>query len=310
MSYQGSCTGNEVGNGVWESTSAFTVDPVNNSGPMSFGLSWSLGAGDQPVEDNSSSTNLVTGGNQVAGTPPNNSSQDSGEISSGTQQLQHGYCTAQTGSPCVCTSTNPCNCSNHSGNTCQCVSSHPCDCSITNPANCNCNTSGNSCDCVVGDPCLGSFDGYSPETTTTQGVSNCTYQTDPTDETPTDNCGEIVWEEWAGAYGQESESFSRSGPLENVVITNASDPSTGGYSTSDCQAGTDIQSVPSGTSTPVCVALKLVTSYFEDNSTNSAGDPVSLNAGDDDVSGEWDCSSPVYQSGNGPQWPSNPPEWG
>jgi hypothetical protein len=256
-------------NGVWSSQA---VAISANSGPTFFGLSWGLYTGNCPVEDDSSSNNQATCGgySQVTGRLTS-SSQNSGEQTSGTH---HGSsCTS--GSPCICNSTYPCACNT---NTCACVPAQACLCTSSNPCKCN----NYICTCGSGSTyeCQGSFDGYSAE-----GVNGtCAFGTTTFTSSGSSSCGEIVQGTWAGPWNQYAASFNRAGPIESVSLT-------------DPVSGNPVQSVQSSsTSSTINVSLSLVPGFADDSVTN-AGNPISLNAGDDDFSGEWDCAKPVYNNG-------------
>ncbi len=263
-------TGGLTGATPWYS-SGITI--AANSGPTSFALSWVLKTGAVPTEDNSSGNNVVT-------TPSNPTSQISETAKSGTWTTGSGEngtgCTPTA--PCACTTGNKCTCSN--SNPCQCTAGFPCICSGS--FSCNCTNYVCTCNSANNAQCSGSFDGYTAESNCAVGDVTTSYSSS---NSP---CGEIVQRYWAGAYNQDSGSVSRSGPLTNLAITN-------------CTTGNAIQSIQVSNPSNVnaCLSVTTVADFSTDTiSASSIGNPISLNAGDDDVSGEWDCATPLYNSGS------------
>jgi Flp pilus assembly protein TadG len=127
---------------------------------------------------------------------------------------------------------------------------------VTGGAGSNCSGSGSGCTCSSSSPCTGSFDGF------------------------TASSPEIVQRIFSGANNQQQSSYSRGGPIESLSLTTTS--------------GSAVQSVLEGTSEALNVSLGMVPTFQDDTSTTSAGNPIALNAGDDDFSGEFDCQEPTW----------------
>ena len=156
---------------------------------------------------------------------------------------------------------------------------------------------GYSGSCTSSSPCYGSFDGdktgaayaevvqraFDGASCPTSGASGCTGT--------------------SGEYQYEA-SYSRAGPIDAIKLTDTDASGSG-----DSYNGDYVQSIARGTAANLSATVELIPGYKDDTSTSSAGDPVTLNAGDDDFSGEWDCYEPHYQA-PGQSDSSADPAWG
>ncbi len=158
-------------------------------------------------------------------------------------------------------------------------------CSTTTP--CTCTAGAYKCQgttCTASSICAGSFDGD------TQGAGNA----------------ELVQRAFDGASDQYQDSYSRSGPITSIDLYNNSSGTCSG-----AQTGASIQSVARTTTSDsssmnLAVCISTIAGYADDTDPGaSANDPVALNAGDDDFSGEFDCYKPTWGSTL-----SNDPAWG
>ncbi|MGO9901064.1 MAG: hypothetical protein ACLP0J_15535 [Solirubrobacteraceae bacterium] len=144
------------------------------------------------------------------------------------------------------------------------------NCSVASP--CACTDHAATCQgsaCTSTYVCAGSFDG------STSGAS----------------AAELVQRAFDGAsllLPQLDASYSRAGPITGIDLYNNSTGTCSGTT------GPSIQSVARGMSENLTACVYLIPGFTDDISTTSAGDPVALNAGDDDFSGEWDCYEPSF----------------
>ncbi len=249
-------SGSTNGNGIWYSGAVPLTDSSN-------GTSANLVSGPTPFQ--------LSWTLQAGNVPTEYEQTSTGAVAAGTVTLQQingsqpanaesetGY-QLSNGSPKACTPGNvseTCDCTSTGSKECYCSTTYPCVCGSATDYTCTGDNCGTS-----NFECIGGFDGAGDG-----------------------SAAEVVQRAFDGTATQYQASYSRSGPVNSAELTNSSNDA--------------VQSIPEGmTSGELGVSVSLIPGYSDDTPTAaSVGNPVSLNAGDDDFSGEWDCWEPQYSS--------------